>query len=46
LLRAAYNYQYYQKDPSAFAHNSQYVAQILYDSIQDVGGSVSGMARP
>jgi hypothetical protein len=46
LLRAAYNYQYYQKDPGAFAHNSQYVAQILYDSIEDVGGSVSGMTRP
>ena len=48
LLRAAYNYQYAQKDPGAFAHNPDYVMQILYDSIQDLGGSaaVSGMTRP
>jgi len=46
LLRAAYNYQYAQKDPGAFAHNPQYVIQILYDSIEHVGGDVSGMTRP
>ena len=45
LLRACYNYQYAQKDPGAFAHNANYVAQILYDSIMDVGGDVSAMAR-
>ncbi len=46
LLKAAYNFQYYQKDPGAFAHNSKYVAEILYDSIEAAGGSVSGMTRP
>lgn len=46
LLRAAYNYQYSQKDPGAFAHNGKYVLQFLYDSLQDVGGSVSGLTRP
>mgnify|MGYP001224116067 CR=1 FL=1 len=48
LLRAAYNYQYAQKDPGAFAHNPDYVLQILYDSIQDIGGSaaVANMTRP
>jgi hypothetical protein len=46
LLRAAYNYQYAQKDPGDFAHNSRYIIQILYDSIQDVGGDVSAMTRP
>jgi hypothetical protein len=46
LLKSAYNFQYYQKDPGAFAHNSVYVAEILYDSIEAVGGSVSGMTRP
>jgi hypothetical protein len=46
LVKAAYNYQYAQKDPGAFAHNGQYVVQVLYDSIQDVGGDVSGMTRP
>jgi hypothetical protein len=46
LLRAAYNYQYSQKDPGAYAHNPKYVLQILYDSIEHVGGDVSGMTRP
>lgn len=48
LLRAAYNYQYYQKDPGAFAHNPKYVLQMLYDSLADIGGgeAVAGMTRP
>ena len=45
-LKAAYNYQYYQKDPGAFVHNGQFVAQFLIDSIEDLGGSVSGYSRP
>jgi hypothetical protein len=46
LLRAAYNYQYTQKDPGDFAHNPDYIMQILYDSIEAVGGDVSAMTRP
>jgi len=46
LLRAAYNYQYVQKDPGAFAHNAPYVIQVLYDSLQDIGSDVTGMTRP
>ncbi|MCL4263925.1 MAG: hypothetical protein KJ069_11950 [Anaerolineae bacterium] len=46
LLRAAYNYQYVQKDPGAFAHNGKYVLQFLYDSIEAVGGDTSGLTRP
>jgi len=46
LLRAAYNYQYAQKDPGVFAHNGQYILQVLYDSIAAAGGDVSGMTRP
>jgi hypothetical protein len=46
LLKAAYNYQYSQKDPGAFAHNGKYVIQFLYDSLKDVGGDVTGMTRP
>ena len=46
LVRAAYNYQYAKKDPGAFAHNAKYVLQALYDSIEDIGGDVSGMTRP
>jgi hypothetical protein len=46
LLKAAYNYQYVQKDPGAYAHNAKYVLQFLYDGIEDLGGDVSGMTRP
>ncbi|HZW02654.1 MAG TPA: cytochrome c3 family protein, partial [Anaerolineaceae bacterium] len=48
LLRAAYNFQYVRKDPGAFAHNAEYILQVLYDSLQDIGGAeaVSGMTRP
>lgn len=46
LLRAAYNYQYAKKDPGAFAHNAKYVLQALYDSIEDIGGDLTGLTRP
>jgi hypothetical protein len=46
LLRAAYNYQWVQKDPGAFAHNGKYILQVLYDSIADIGGDVTGLTRP
>jgi hypothetical protein len=39
LLRAAYNYQYVTKDPGAFAHNSRYILQLLYDSLADLGAT-------
>jgi hypothetical protein len=45
-LKAAYNYQYYQKDPGAFVHNGKFVAQFLIDSIADLGGNVGGYVRP
>jgi hypothetical protein len=45
-LKAAYNYQYASKDPGGFAHNADYVIQLLIDSIQAVGGSTSGFTRP
>jgi hypothetical protein len=46
LLKAAYNYQYVQKDPGAFTHNGKYVVQFLIDSIADLGGDVSAYTRP
>jgi hypothetical protein len=46
LLKAAYNYQYYLKDPGAFVHNGKFVAQFLIDSIEDLGGDVSTYVRP
>lgn len=41
MLRAAYNYQASLKEPHGFIHNSLYVAQLLVDSIGDLGGSVA-----
>jgi len=46
LLRAAYNYQWVARDPGAFAHNGKYILQVLYDSLEDIGGDVTGMIRP
>ena len=46
LLRAAYDYQYSVKDPGVFAHNADYILQVLYDSIQAVGGDVANFTRP
>ncbi len=50
LLRTAYNYQYAQKDPGAFAHNGHYMIQVLYDSLEDIGArapvDMTGMVRP
>jgi len=46
LLRAAYNYQYAKKDPGGFAHNGAYVLQLVYDSLEAIGGDVSAMTRP
>jgi len=46
LLKSAYNYQYWQKDPGNFAHNAKYMMQVLYDSIDAVGGDIAGLTRP
>jgi hypothetical protein len=46
LLQAAYNYQFIAKDPGAFAHNSTYAIQILHDSLADIGGDTTDIARP
>ncbi|MBN1359038.1 MAG: hypothetical protein JW993_00520 [Sedimentisphaerales bacterium] len=50
LVKATYNYQYVQKDPGAFAHNGQYIIQVLHDTIADLGTKVtvdqSKMIRP
>lgn len=46
LVKAAFNYQYTQKDPGAFAHNGKYIIQILIDSIEDLGGDVTAYTRP
>ena len=45
LLKAAYNYQVSVKDPGDFAHGGKYIIELLYDSIEDLGGDVSKLAR-
>jgi hypothetical protein len=46
LLEAAYNYHLATMDPGAYSHNPRYILQLLYDSIEGVGGSVVGLIRP
>jgi len=46
LLRAAFNYQYSILDVGGYAHHPHYTLQLLYDSIEDLGGSLSGLIRP
>jgi len=46
LLRAAYNYNYVAHDLGAYAHNSDYILQVSFDSLADLDGDVAGMSRP
>jgi hypothetical protein len=46
LMRAAYNYQYSQKDPGAFAHNGKFIVEFLYDSIGDLNAKLSALQTP
>lgn len=45
LLRAAYNYQVGQKEPGSYIHNPDYMQQILFDSIEALGGTTT-VSRP
>jgi hypothetical protein len=40
LLKAAYNFQLSKKEPHGFIHNSQYIAQLLVDSIEHLGRNI------
>ncbi|WP_022850472.1 DUF7151 family protein [Limisalsivibrio acetivorans] len=44
-FKAAFNYKVVSNDPGMYAHNSAYAIQLLYDSIEDLGGDVSGLIR-
>jgi hypothetical protein len=46
LMKAAYNYQASLKDPGAHVHGGRYIAQLLYDSIDDLGALKPNMTRP
>ncbi len=41
LLRASYNYQYWQKDPGLHAHNAKYAIEFLYDTLADMDAAAS-----
>jgi hypothetical protein len=41
MLKAAYNYQFSVKEPGAYAHNSRYMIELLYDSINDLNQALS-----
>jgi hypothetical protein len=45
-FRATFNYNFTVKEPGCWAHNPKYTLQILYDSIQDLGGNLTGLIRP
>jgi hypothetical protein len=45
LLPACHNYQQTQKEPGAWAHSVDYVAQCCYDGIADLGGNLAGLTR-
>lgn len=46
LVKAAHNFQLSRTEPGAWAHNFDYMAQLLFDSAVDVSGSSHGMNRP
>jgi hypothetical protein len=46
LSKAALNYTLARNDPASWAHNFDYTAELLYDSVQDLGGDVSKLKRP
>jgi hypothetical protein len=50
LLKAAHNYQVVQKDPGGYVHNTAYMLQLLYDSMESLSERVdvkmSALRRP
>jgi len=45
LMRAAHNYHMTQKEPGYWSHNTNYTAQLLIDSNENLGGDVSNFDR-
>lgn len=47
LLKASHNFQLATKEPGAWAHNFDYMGQLLYDSVEDLTGATpAGLLRP
>jgi hypothetical protein len=46
LVRTTFNYQLYKKEKGAWAHNFDYMAQLLIDSLDHLGEPVDAYVRP
>ncbi len=46
LLKAAFNFNFVRKNPGAAVHGGKYIIQVMYDSIEDIGGDVTKFVRP
>ncbi len=47
LVKATHNYQLSKKDPGSWAHNFNYIGQLLFDSVEDLTGAApTNMTRP
>jgi hypothetical protein len=46
LMKAAHNYHMTQEEPGYCSHNTNYTAQLLIDSLANLGGDVSRFDRP
>ncbi|RKH11471.1 Ig-like domain-containing protein [Corallococcus sp. CA053C] len=47
LVQAAHNYQLSQKDPGSWAHNFNYIGQLLFDSTENLTGAPpTNLIRP
>jgi predicted CXXCH cytochrome family protein len=46
LMRAAHNFQLSRKDPGAWAHNFDYIGQLLFDSTENLALSGGVLTRP
>jgi hypothetical protein len=45
-VKAAHNFQISRVEPGAWAHNFDYMAQLLFDSTMALKGDGAGMTRP
>jgi predicted CXXCH cytochrome family protein len=46
LVKAAFDYQLFRADPGAWAHNFDYMGELLYDATEATRGDGAGMVRP
>jgi len=47
LMKAAHNFQFANKETGGWAHNTDYIAQLVIDSIRDLGGDAgNALNRP